>query len=53
MPISKILLDGCDGFAGWCQTITVPDNIYLSGALLFLGGVMVVRVIRWILDVLP
>lgn len=46
-------MNDCTGFAGWCQTITVPDNPYLAASLVFLSVVVVIRVIRWVLDILP
>lgn len=33
--------------------ITLPDNPYLSIALGFVVVVIVVRIVRWVLDILP
>jgi hypothetical protein len=43
----------CTGFVGYCQMLTVPDNPYLLGAFLFLSIVIVIRIVRWVLDILP
>ena len=46
-------METCTGFVGFCQTLTVPDNPYLLLSFLFLSVVIVVRIVRWVLDVLP
>ena len=46
-------MSDCTGFVGLCQTVTVPDNPYLVGAFLFLSVVLAVRIVRWVLDILP
>lgn len=43
----------CDGFTGWCQVVTLPENPYLLASLVFLSVVVGIRIVRWVLDVLP
>lgn len=46
-------MTSCEGFVGFCVNATVPDNVYLLVAFIFLSVVMAIRLVRWILDILP
>ena len=46
-------MTSCDGFIGFCVSPTVPDNVYLLVAFIFLSVVMAIRLVRWVLDILP
>ena len=33
--------------------VILPENIYLTVSLSFVGVVVFIRIIRWVLDILP